>query len=145
MTNLELRTMNKALQKVSIVVLSTLSAGTPITSVPAAPIRPTEIVQSAVKTQRFKVTAYCPGSCCCGAWADGITASGSKADHPLVAAPKSIAFGTRLRIPGYANGQWVKVEDRGGAIKEGKMDVLFQTHQEALNWGVQNLDVEIGQ
>ena len=137
--------MNKALQKVSIVVLSTLSAGTPITSVPAAPIRPAEIVQSAVKTQHFRVTAYCPGPCCCGKWADGITASGTKADHPLVAAPKSMAFGTRLRIPGYANEQWVKVEDRGGAIKEGKMDVLFQTHQEALNWGVQNLDVEIGQ
>ena len=28
------------------------------------------------------------------------------------------------------------VEDRGGAIKDNRLDRFFNTHQEALNWGV---------
>jgi 3D (Asp-Asp-Asp) domain-containing protein len=89
-----------------------------------------------------RVTAYCPGPCCCGRWADGRTASGSRADHPLVAAPRHIPFGTRLRVPGYAGGAAVLVEDRGGAIRGRRLDVLFPTHAEALAWGVRWLEVE---
>ena len=96
------------------------------------------------ETQTFRVTAYCPCARCCGKFADGITASGSKANHPLVAAPRSFPFGTRMQIPGYAGGAWVKVEDRGGAIKGNRLDVLFPTHAEALRWGVRWLKVRIG-
>ena len=55
---------------------------------------------------RFRVTAYCPCSRCCGAHADGITASGTRADHALVAAPGRFPFGTSMRVPGYAGGRW---------------------------------------
>ena len=99
-------------------------------------------LRSAVNTSKtagqYKVTAYCPGPCCCGKFADGITASGLQAVGKIVAAPKSIPFGTVLDIPGYGVNT---VEDRGGAIKGNKLDVLFPTHQEALNWGVQELTV----
>ena len=91
----------------------------------------------------FRVSAFCPGLCCCGKWADEITASGTRAGHPLVAAPPEIPFGTRVRIPGYANGEWIRVEDRGGAIQGFRLDVLFPTHSEALQWGVRYLNVEI--
>jgi len=47
-------------------------------------------------------------------------------------------FGTRLYVPGYG---WTKIEDRGGAITEGRLDVLFPTHAEARAWGVRNLVV----
>jgi len=33
--------------------------------------------------------------------------------------------------------------DRGGAIKGNRLDLFFQTHQQALEWGVQHLDVLI--
>lgn len=99
------------------------------------------------RVERFRITAYCNCPKCCGKQpsnpAYGITASGTRADHALVAAPKSIPFGTRMRIPGYAGGQWVKVEDRGGAIKEGRLDLWFPAHQQALEWGVQTLDVKV--
>ena len=85
---------------------------------------------------RFRVTAYCPCSRCCGSFADGITASGTRANHPLVAAPRRFPFGTQVRVPGYAGGQWVTVEDRGGAITGNRFDLLFSTHAEALAWGV---------
>jgi len=96
--------------------------------------------------ERVRVTAYCPCSKCCGKWADGVTASGHKIKlgDRFVAAPRSIPFGTVIVVPGYNNGQPVRVEDVGGAITEGRLDVFFDTHQEALNWGVQWLDIEKG-
>ena len=91
-------------------------------------------------TETYRVTAYCKGSCCCGKWADGITASGAKAQGKLIAAPKEIPFGTWIDIPGYG---YAEVLDRGGSIKGKRLDVLFPTHQEALNWGVQYLEIKI--
>ena len=94
------------------------------------------VVEAPATVRLFTVTAYCPCKLCCGRWADGITASGVPAVGKIVAAPPNIAFGTVLDIPGY--GRCV-VEDRGGAIKENRLDVLFSTHQAALKWGVQEL------
>jgi len=81
----------------------------------------------------WRVTAYCPCKKCCGPKACGITASGTKADHRLVAGPPEIPFGTVVEVPGYGR---CKVEDRGGAIRGKRLDVLFQTHAEARAWGV---------
>jgi len=107
---------------------------------PPSPLRyaSTEIVQC-----RFRVTAYCPCAKCCGQFADGFTATGTRADHPLVAAPPCIPFGTRMHVPGYAGDEWVHVEDRGGAIQGARLDVLYPTHQEALRWGVRDLWVAV--
>ena len=52
-------------------------------------------------------------------------------------------FGTSLSIPGYYNGQEVKVLDRGGAIKGNKLDVFFPNHERAKKWGRQKLDVTV--
>jgi len=80
------------------------------------------------------VSAYCPCEQCCGVYADGMTAAKTKANHPLAAAPSVIPFGTQMYIPGYQD-YLVKVEDRGGAIRGNKLDLLYPTHQEALVWG----------
>lgn len=88
----------------------------------------------------FEVTAYCPCEICCGRWADGYTASGLPAEGWLVAAPSEIPFGTLLVIPGYAYDLPVPVLDRG-PIK-GELEVFFPTHQEALEWGRQQLKVK---
>ena len=87
----------------------------------------------------YRVSAYCPCEICCGKWADGFTASGKPAKGKLVAAPSDTAFGTVLRIPGYGKaGVW----DRGGDIKGNRLDVLFATHEQAKQWGVQWLVVK---
>jgi len=90
----------------------------------------------------FKVTGYCDGPCCCGKYADGITASGHviKKGDKIAAAPKSIPFGTIIVVDGH--GEYV-IKDRGGAIKDGCFDLLFDSHQDALNFGVQYLEVVI--
>ena len=96
-------------------------------------------------TVRMRVTAYCPCEKCCGKHSDGITASGHriKAGDAFVAADRRYKMGTEMIIPGYDGGNVVKVLDRGGAIKGNRLDVFFATHQEALNWGVQYLEVKV--
>jgi 3D (Asp-Asp-Asp) domain-containing protein len=71
----------------------------------------------------------------------GVTASGTKAKRGTVAADTNVfPFGTRMRIPGYGDGV---VEDRGGAIQGGKIDLFFKTHGEALEWGRKTVTVEV--
>ncbi len=96
--------------------------------------------QSVGPARLYRVTAYCPNACCCSKqFADGYTASGKPAVGLIVAAPSDTKFGTVLDIPGYGR---ATVQDRGGAITGNRLDILFATHQEALNWGVQELMVE---
>ena len=80
----------------------------------------------------FKVTGYCPYKIFTGKSSD-VTASGKmpKANH-TIAAPSKYPFGTRIVLDGYGT---FYVEDRGGAIKNNRLDRYFDTHQEALNLG----------
>ena len=90
-------------------------------------------------TAIYKVTGYCACTKCCGK-TNGITASGTKATAGrTIAASGQFAFGTKLLI----NGTTYTVEDRGGAIKGNKIDVYFNTHAEALQWGVKYLPVQV--
>lgn len=97
----------------------------------------------------MNVSAYCPDVCCCGMFADGYTASGAPAEGYFVAAPPEYPFGTEMVVPGYNQGQPVKVLDRGGVIKGNKLDVFFEDkdgvsgHQRAINFGRQYLKVKI--
>jgi 3D (Asp-Asp-Asp) domain-containing protein len=88
----------------------------------------------------YRVTAYCPCSKCCGKGAHGVSADGTVLipKSRVVAAPRSTPMGTVLDIPGYGV---ARVADRGAAITEGRLDVFFWTHKEALNWGVRYLAV----
>lgn len=81
---------------------------------------------------KFTATGYCPCSSCCNK-TTGITASGTKATAGrTVAMSSKYSFGTKVEIKGM--GTYV-VEDRGGAIKGNKIDIYFNSHQEALNFG----------
>ena len=85
----------------------------------------------------YKITAYCACVKCCGK-TNGITASGVKAvEGVTVAADSRFPFGTKLYIGGH---EYI-VQDRGGAIQGNKIDIYFNTHQEALNFGVQYREV----
>ncbi|MFA5554598.1 MAG: 3D domain-containing protein [Phycisphaerae bacterium] len=96
-------------------------------------------------TVKMRVTAYCSCPKCCGSYSDGITASGHKIfeNDRFVASDRKYSFGTQMIIPGYNNSQTVEVLDRGGAIRGDRLDVYFDTHEQALQWGVRYLDVKI--
>lgn len=89
----------------------------------------------------FKLTAYCTCSKCCGHWADGITYTGTQATagRTIAVDPDVIPLGSTVII----NGAEYVAEDIGGAIKGNRIDVLFNTHQEALEFGVQYADIKI--
>ena len=99
------------------------------------------------QTVQMRVTAYCPCPKCCGNYSDGITASGHEISQGdlFAAADKMYPFGTEMIIPGYRSqgSEVVEVLDRGGVIRGNRLDVFFNSHQEALNWGVRYLDVKI--
>lgn len=86
---------------------------------------------------KYTLTAYCPCEYCCGK-TDGITASGTQATAGRTVGCNSLPFGTVISI----NGCQYVVEDRGG-MNSNVIDIFFNTHQEALNFGRQTADVYI--
>ncbi|HEX9758745.1 MAG TPA: 3D domain-containing protein [Nitrospiria bacterium] len=91
------------------------------------------------KWLKVRATAYEPSERSCGVWADGITSTGIPARVGTIAVdPTVIPLGSRLFVPEYG---WGVAEDVGGAIKGKRIDVFFWTVEEALDWGIQDLDV----
>jgi 3D (Asp-Asp-Asp) domain-containing protein len=85
-----------------------------------------------------RVTAYCSCPLCCGQWSDGVTASGRHAvqGHTAAADTSVWSFGTCLDVPGV--GRRV-VEDTGRAMVGRRLDIYFDSHDEALLFGVRFL------
>lgn len=86
----------------------------------------------------YKLTAYCACKKCCGK-TNGITASGVKAVQGVTVAADTrvLPFGTKIIIDGHE----YTVQDRGGAIKGNKIDIFFDSHQKALEFGVQYKEI----
>ena len=124
---------------------------TPVISTAPIP-ESTEPTESITSLGEFRITAYCPCEMCCGNWAknrpvdeDGsvqvFTASGDLAvEGVTIAADTSILpFGTEVIIDDV---RYI-VQDRGGVIKDNQIDVYFENHQDALEFGVQYKEVFI--
>ncbi len=61
-------------------------------------------------------------------------------DGTIAADTKYYPFGTRIYVPGYG---WGVVTDRGSAIKgPSRLDLYFESHQEALEWGRRHVEVK---
>lgn len=72
-------------------------------------------------------------------WRDGRTATMKKARRGLCAADWKIhPPGTLLYVPGYG---LCEIQDRGAKIKGNRIDLFFDTKEEALKWGVKRIDV----
>ncbi len=94
-----------------------------------------------VEARVMEATAYYPGPESCGKWADGYTYTGKKAGYGVVAVdPKVIRLGTQLYIEGYGKAE---AADIGGAIKGNKIDLCYETYQEALRFGRKKIKVYI--
>lgn len=96
---------------------------------------------SSTSLGQFKITAYCSCSKCCGQWAGGKTASGTTptAGRTIATDPRVIPLGTKVIIDGHT----YVAEDTGGAIKGQRIDIYFNSHSEALAWGVQHKAVSM--
>ena len=94
----------------------------------------------------FKLTAYCSCEKCCGKRAlnrpkdesgkdivYGSTGEVLIAGTSIAVDPSVIPYGSQVEI----NGNTYTAHDTGGAIKGNRIDVYFDNHQDALNFGVQ--------
>ena len=104
----------------------------------------------------FKLTAYCPCVNCCGSYGANRpvdengqmivgTASGARAqaNRTIAVDPSVIPYGTIVVIE--RNGVYYEyvAEDCGGAIKNNKIDVYFDSHSTACDFGVRYGNVYI--
>lgn len=90
-----------------------------------------------VRTLDMVSTGYWPNP----SWSNGYTAMGTKAGYGVVAVdPAVIPLGTRLYIPGYG---FATAEDTGSAIVGNRIDLCFNSQQQAVNWGVKPITVYV--
>ena len=72
----------------------------------------------------------------------GITANGEHVQEGrTIATDPSIPFGTQMYIP--ALGKTYTVTDRGGAIHGDRLDLYMERRKDALEFGVQEMEVWI--
>lgn len=106
---------------------------------------PEEIEPVLEELGEFRLTAYCACRKCCGKdpgdFGYGVTASGVvvEAGRTIAVDSSVIPLGSEIVIDGHT----YVAEDTGSAIKGNRIDIYFDTHQEALNFGVQYADIYI--
>lgn len=102
----------------------------------AAPYEEPELVSLGT----FTVYAYCPCEKCCGQWSGGPTASGVMPEEGRTVAADwdVLPAGTEIYIDGVG---WRTVEDTGSGINGHTLDLYMDSHQDALEWGVQEVEV----
>lgn len=93
----------------------------------------------------MRATAYDPSPASNGGYG-GITAMGTTLRPGVIAVdPRVIPLGTRVYIE-YMDGTplgYCVAEDTGGAIKENRIDILFMTKAEAIQFGVRDMKLYI--
>ena len=83
----------------------------------------------------FQVTGYCSCTICCGEKEERLTKSETvpRASHTIAADPSVIPLGTRIVIDDVI----YTVEDTGKAVKGMRLDIFFDSHEEAVQYGRQ--------
>lgn len=99
---------------------------------------------SALSGPAIKITHYSPGPECCGKWADGFTATGKPAVPGVCAVSRDpgkrlFPLGSIIEVPGYGR---LRVEDVGGAVQSGQLDVLVREYREAIKLGVKWIQLD---
>ena len=89
----------------------------------------------------FKLSAYCKENYphCCNDGDSSQTATGTTPvpGRTIAVDPSVIPYGSEVEIFGHT----YIAEDCGCSVKGNHIDVLFATHQEAVNFGIQYADV----
>ncbi len=113
----------------------------PLASIVPETEEPEIVYNSAV----FRATAYCACEKCCGKWAQSNTVDGSVYGAAGVALISGVSvaidndlfsFGTEFHDD---SGNMYIAADTGGAIEGYRIDVFFSSHEEAVQFGVQEI------
>lgn len=147
---------------VAVIVIGNISATTKTSSVQAVEPKRDEVVATLPaalepgkipdKVIYVAATAYCTCPKCCGIWSADhesrigtdyvqTTYSGTipEEGRTIAVDPDVIPLGSRV----VADGREYIAEDIGGAIKGDRIDIYFESHEDALAFGSQMLTVEV--
>lgn len=121
-------------------------------SIPGSILEPIAKTNTVSKVLTVKVTAYCSCVKCCGVWSkdhpsrqgtdyEQHTTSGTipVAGRTVAVDPDIIPLGSKILIDGH---EYI-AEDTGSGVKGNHIDIYFDSHEEALEWGVKTLEVEV--
>lgn len=121
-------------------------------STPGSILEPIAKTNTVSKVLTVKVTAYCSCVKCCGVWSkdhpsrqgtgyEQHTTSGTipVAGRTVAVDPDIIPLGSKILIDGHE----YTAEDTGSGVKGNHIDIYFDSHEEALEWGVKTLEVEV--
>ena len=110
----------------------------------------TEVTTEPIYLGKYKLTAYCSCQRCCNSWSNnrpvdeygnevviGATGEVLTAGYSIAVDPSVIPYGSIVVI----NDKVYEAMDCGGAIKGNRIDVYFNSHEEALEFGVQYANV----
>jgi len=93
------------------------------------------------KTFKVEATAYTPNcNGCSGYTATGINVKGKNHQSIIAVDPKVIPLGSRVWVEGYGE---AIAADTGGAIKGNRIDVLYKSKNQALQWGRRTVTVKV--
>lgn len=150
-----------------VFICSLLGAGTPSTGIEKIPdtdapycdTTSTEQTTPAVTEEtepeiislgEYRLTAYCGCSVCCDKWGENrpldengkpivYTANMSVAKEGVTIAAdiNVLPYGTKVIIDGH---EYI-VQDKGGVINGNRIDIYFESHQDALEFGVQYKEI----
>ena len=102
-----------------------------------------EAIPETVSLGVCKLTAYCkenyPHICNNGDSSSTATGTVPTVGRTVAVDPSVIPYGSEVII----NGHTYIAEDCGGAIKDNRIDILLETHQDALEFGVQYAEVYV--
>ena len=121
-------------------------------SIPGSILEPIAKTNTVSKVLTVKVTAYCSCVKCCGVWSkdhpsrqgtdyEQYTTSGTipVAGRTVAVDPDIIPLGSKILIDGH---EYI-AEDTGSGVKGNHIVIYFDSHEEALEWGVKTLEVEV--
>lgn len=83
-------------------------------------------------------TADCQG--CSGTTATGVDLKANPDAKVIAVDPSVIPLGSKVYVEGYG---YATAADTGGAIKGNRVDIFVPNEQDAVNWGVKNVKVQI--
>ncbi|MGE7603676.1 LysM peptidoglycan-binding domain-containing protein [Peribacillus sp. NPDC097675] len=93
------------------------------------------------KEMTVRATAYtadCQG--CSGVTATGVDLKANPNEKVISVDPSVIPLGTKVYVEGYG---YATAADTGSAIKGNKVDLFIPNKEDALNWGVKNVNLKI--
>ncbi|MFB7639911.1 3D domain-containing protein [Peribacillus butanolivorans] len=95
-------------------------------------------IEKEITVRATAYTANCQG--CSGTTATGIDLKANPDAKVISVDPSVIPLGSKVYVEGYG---YATAADTGSAIKGNKVDIFIPNEQDAINWGVKNVKLQI--